>query len=189
MDDLTFGNLVHLALPPGNMLSHPTLAETTIVLRSRNRLDGCFPWPQTLIANAEYALTEAAEYLDALLRIRRSTDKRNRNKDHDPLKELGQCGYMIASGLLRTGVPAESTIMLSQIQPSQSHMHAYGNLVNGLACVIKASYPPNDSEEKATNHLLVSWGCWCFLVRWHRNTTAAELLLDAAKGFEEKHIK
>lgn len=189
MDDLTFGNLVHLALPPGNMLSHPTLAETTIVLRSRNRLDGCFPWPQTLIANAEYALTEAAEYLDALLRIRRSTDKRNRNKDHDPLKELGQCGYMIASGLLRTGVPAESTIVLSQLLPAQGHMHAYGNLVNGLANTIRASYPPGESEEKAAHQLLLSWGCWCFLARWHRNTTAAELLLGAAKGFEDKHIK
>ncbi|MFN8467272.1 MAG: hypothetical protein U0X20_17070 [Caldilineaceae bacterium] len=189
MDDLTFDGLIYATLPPANILSHPTLGETTIVLRSRQQLEGHFPWPQTLIANAEYALTEAGEYLDALLRIRRTTDKRNRNKDHDPIKELGQCGYMIASGLLRTGIPAESTIALSQILPAQGHMQAYGSLVNGLANTIKASYPPDESETKATHHLLIAWGCWCFLARWHRNTTAAELLLGAAKGFEDKHIK
>lgn len=189
MEDPTYNGLVYLALPPATILSHPTLAETSIVFRSRERLHGYFPWPETLVANTEYAVTEAAEYLDALIRLRRVTDKRNRNKDHDPLKELGQCGYMIASGLLRTGVPAESTILLTQIRAPQSHMHAYSTLLYGLACVIKASYPPDNAETEATKHLLYCWGYWCYLVRWHRNTTAAELLLDAAKGFEDKHIK
>lgn len=57
----------------------------------------------------DYAICEAAEYLDARLRIRRTEDKRNHRRAADPRAEWGQCGYMIASALMQCEyTPVES---------------------------------------------------------------------------------
>lgn len=71
------------------------------VQESRARTAGVFPLPDAVDC-IDYAITEAAEYLDALLRERRAGDKRNNDKAHDARKELGQCGYMICSAVMQT---------------------------------------------------------------------------------------
>jgi len=182
-------DLVYSDLSETRSTGLPTLAETTIVLKSRMRLEGHFPWPGSAVVNAEYAMTEmGGEYLDALLRIQRTGDIRNNDRGHDPLTELGQCGYMIASGILRSTVPDGYDHLIAAVIPGLSHMHAFANLIYSLACVIKAAYPPYDSEEGVAKQLIFSWTYWHYLVRWHKDTSAAELLLAAAKRFEDKHI-
>jgi hypothetical protein len=50
----------------------------------------------------DYAIYEAAETLDAILRDKRTGDKRNNDKQPNARREWGQCGYMIASGIMQT---------------------------------------------------------------------------------------
>ena len=72
---------------------------------SRERTAATFPFPSALDC-IRYAVTELAEYDDALLRQERAGDKRNHDKAHDPRSELGQCGYMLLSEALQlNGTP------------------------------------------------------------------------------------
>ena len=78
-----------------------TLADlVNIVRQSRERTAGVFPLPD-VDSCIDYAITEAGEFLDTVLREQRDTDKRNRDKDHDARKELAQCGYMICSAIIQ----------------------------------------------------------------------------------------
>ena len=79
-----------------------TLADLVEIVRaSRERTDSVFPLPD-VGSCIDYAITEAGEYLDAILRDKRNGDKRNNSKDHDARKEWGQCGYMICSAIIQT---------------------------------------------------------------------------------------
>jgi hypothetical protein len=71
-----------------------------IVRASRERTAEYFPLPD-IKACIDYAITEAAEHLDAVLREKRNGDKRNNAKEHDARKEWGQCGYMVASAIIQ----------------------------------------------------------------------------------------
>ena len=71
-----------------------------IVRESRRRTSDVFPLPD-IEGCIDYAITEAAEHLDAILRDNRLGDKRNRDKAHDARREWGQCGYMILSALIQ----------------------------------------------------------------------------------------
>ena len=71
-----------------------------IVSASRYGTNGVFPLPDS-DSCIDYAITEAGEHLDAVLRERRNGDKRNNDKQHNPRKEWGQCGYMIASAIIQ----------------------------------------------------------------------------------------
>ena len=75
------------------------------VRKSRELTAATFPLPSVLDC-IRYAITELAEYDDALLRQERTGDKRNNDKAHDPRSELGQCGYMLLSAALQlNGTP------------------------------------------------------------------------------------
>lgn len=67
---------------------------------SRQRTAGVFPLPSVLDC-IRYAITELAEYDDALLRQERTGDKRNNDKAHDPRSELGQALYMLLSAAVQ----------------------------------------------------------------------------------------
>ena len=71
---------------------------------SRQRTAGVFPLPSVLDC-IRYAITELAEYDDALLRQERTGDKRNNDKAHDPRSELGQALYMLLSAAVQ--IPRE----------------------------------------------------------------------------------
>lgn len=72
------------------------------VRQSRELTAATFPLPSVLDC-IRYAITELAEYDDALLRQERTGDKRNNDKTHDPRSELGQCGYMLLSAAIQLG--------------------------------------------------------------------------------------
>ena len=73
---------------------------------SRERTAATFPLPNVLDC-IRYAITELAEYEDALLRQERASDKRNNDKQHDPRSELGQALYMLLSAAVQFGEPSE----------------------------------------------------------------------------------
>ena len=73
---------------------------------SRERTAATFPLPSVLDC-IRYAITELAEYEDALLRQERASDKRNNDKQHDPRSELGQALYMLLSAAVQFGEPSE----------------------------------------------------------------------------------
>lgn len=70
------------------------------VQQSRQRTAATFPLPPPVDC-IRYAITELAEYDDALLRQERAGDKRNNAKDHDPRIELGQALYMLLSACVQ----------------------------------------------------------------------------------------
>jgi hypothetical protein len=67
---------------------------------SRQRTAATFPLPSVLDC-IRYAITELAEYDDALLRAERQGDKRNNDKAHDARGELGQALYMLLSAAVQ----------------------------------------------------------------------------------------
>lgn len=71
-----------------------------IVRQSRERTNDVFPLPDAYSC-IDYAITEAGEYLDAILREKRNGDKRNNSKEHDARKELGQSAYMVCSAIIQ----------------------------------------------------------------------------------------
>ena len=70
-----------------------------IVRDSRERTAGVFPLP-TVDDCIDFAITEAAEYIDALKR-ENAAYKRNNDKEHSTRKEWAQCGYMICSAIIQ----------------------------------------------------------------------------------------
>ncbi len=70
------------------------------VRKSRELTAATFPLPSVLDC-VRYAITELAEYDDALLRQERTGDKRNNDKAHDPRNELGQALYMLLSAYMQ----------------------------------------------------------------------------------------
>jgi hypothetical protein len=72
------------------------------VQQSRALTAATFPLPSVLDC-IRYAITELAEYDDALLRAERTGDKRNNDKQHDPRSELGQALYMLLSAAVQLG--------------------------------------------------------------------------------------
>jgi len=65
------------------------------VIDWREEYQGVYPWPNTKDSIA-FALCETAEAVDAILR-NNPDYKRNNDKDHDVLNELGDAMFMIMS--------------------------------------------------------------------------------------------
>jgi len=76
-----------------------------IVRISRNYTAGAFPLPD-VGSCIDYAITEAAEHLDAVLREKRNGDKRNTDRKHTPRSEWGQAAYMVCSALIQLPLEA-----------------------------------------------------------------------------------
>lgn len=79
---------------------------------SRECTAATFPLPTSLDC-IRYAITELAEYDDALLRLERAGDKRNNARQPDPQAELGQAIYMLLSAATRFGERPEYQPWLS----------------------------------------------------------------------------
>lgn len=80
------------------------------VRQSRELTAATFPLPSVLDC-IRYAITELAEYDDALLRQERTGDKRNNDKAHDPRNELGQALYMLLSAAVQIKEDRNFTIL------------------------------------------------------------------------------
>ena len=152
-----------------------------IVRESRERTNSVFPLPD-VDSCIDYAITEAGEYLDAVLREKRDTDKRNRDKAHDARKELGQCGYMIASAIIQIdGVQYDRKVFDHENVYDLFYFLSMYHL-DGLW------YPDYDlaSEYAATYILALNAYCrLCEANGWN----PADLLRETCAAFEAKHLR
>lgn len=144
------------------------------VQESRARMAGVFPLPVASDC-IDYAITEAAEYLDALLRERRAGDKRNNDKAHDARKELGQCGYMICSAVMQT-----DTSRLDEID-WETQPFAFVSIYDVLETLCDVQSPPSDYLEIDA---LDIWHAFAEHCGWN----PAELIRETCADFERKHL-
>lgn len=145
----------------------------SIVQESRNLTALVFPLPDVADC-VDYAITEAGEYLDAVLREKRQGDKRNHEKDSDRRKEWGQCGYMIASAMMQIeNCPVETAI------PPDNGGSVYSVLVSLCGYQRRVTDDPDWLAEA-----LEDWSTVCECESWD----ATDLLMDTCAAFERKHL-
>ena len=141
-----------------------------IVRDSRSMTAMVFPLPD-VDGCVDYAITEAGETLDAMLREKRTGDKRNNSKQSDVRKEWGQCGYMIASAMIQIdGCEMESDNSMSYIYS-----------VFELLCAFRMS--PSEIAWHLADALEI-WQSFCHVNAWD----AAELMAETCNAFERKHL-
>ena len=147
-----------------------TLAELVdIVRQSRERTDSVFPLPD-VDSCIDYAITEAGEYLDAVLREKRDADKRNRDKAHDARKELGQAAYMVCSAFIQ--MPPET------LQMSYEGDETIYDMLMWL-CLYRTA-----DDETALPDALQVYVNLCDYNGWN----PADLLRETCAAFEAKHL-
>ena len=141
-----------------------------IVRESRSMTAMVFPLPD-VDGCVDYAITEAGETLDAMLREKRTGDKRNNVKASDVRREWGQCGYMIASAMIQIdGCEMESDNSMSYIYS-----------VLELLCAFRMS--PSEIAWHLADALEI-WQSFCHVNAWD----AAELMAETCNAFERKHL-
>ena len=155
-----------------------TLADLVEIVRaSRERTDSVFPLPD-VGSCIDYAITEAGEYLDAILRDKRNGDKRNNDKEHDARKEWGQCGYMICSAIIQT-----NTDHLDRFDWEPYITAAEGNVYVVIArlCDVRTGLA---LDENPAIDALDHWNAFAELCGWN----PADLLRETCAAFEAKHL-
>ena len=141
-----------------------------IVRDSRSMTAMVFPLPD-VDGCVDYAITEAGETLDAMLREKRTGDKRNNSKQSDVRKEWGQCGYMIASAII------QCNDLLDSMEAPE-----FGNDIYG-AIVQLCQYRVTEDKSWIVD-AMVSWVDTCESNGWD----AAELMVETCNAFERKHL-
>ena len=156
-----------------------TLADLVdIVRQSRERTDSVFPLPD-VDSCIDYAITEAGEYLDAILREKRDTDKRNRDKDHDARKEWSQCGYMICSAIIQ--VPTDHLDALDW----QAYVDADSiTLYKIMRTLTEVRDGTNRRWENPHVDALDEWSAFAVKCGYD----PADLLRETCAAFEAKHL-
>ena len=148
-----------------------------IVRDSRQRTAGVFPLPD-VAACVDYAITEAAETIDARLRAQRAGDKRNNGKELDERREWGQAGYMIASALMQATNWYDYGAGENQLKVS-----LYLTL-SWLANFVVSCDNDEDDSMAALALAMSYWHTFCEYRQWD----AAELLRETCVAFEAKHL-
>jgi hypothetical protein len=138
-----------------------------IVAGSRARTNLAFPLPD-VSGCVDYAICEAAEAIDARLRQKRNGDKRNNERQVNERIEWGQCGYMIASGLMQTDYEL------------QGYVSDGGTVYDVLHWLAQEAVEADSSLVDA----MIDWVIVCQFEEWE----PAQLLRDTCAEFERKHI-
>mgnify|MGYP000875163564 FL=1 len=150
-----------------------------IVRVSRCGTNGVFPLPD-VDSCIDYAITEAGEYLDAVLRERRNGDKRNNDKQHNPRKEWGQCGYMIASAIIQ--VPNIDSYDNDDFEAYESPDNTTLYQVIAFLCNVRDDVTGRDTPELDA---LDFWHAFAVKCGWN----PADLLNETCADFERKHLR
>jgi hypothetical protein len=152
---------------------------------SRERLQGVFPYPDA-VRCIRYAITELAEYDDALLRLEYTGDKRNHDKQPDPRKELGQAMYMLLSAL---GYSAQwmDGRLADEVEPYEyDPAYVYFATVENL-CQVARDIINDEEIDILLHNCAQAWEGTLILCMCHR-WDAAQLVEDTCADFERKHL-
>ena len=146
-----------------------TLADLVEIVRtSRERTAGVFPLP-TVDDCIDFAITEAAEFIDALKR-ENAAYKRNNDKAHNKRSELGQAAYMVCSALIQ--LPDDA------LQMSYAGDESIHDMIIWL-CLYRAA-----EDETALPDALQVYVNLCR----HEGWNPAALLRETCAAFERKHL-
>ena len=148
------------------------------VRKSRELTAATFPLPSVLDC-IRYAITELAEYDDALLRQERTGDKRNNDKTHDPRSELGQALYMLLSAAVQLKCDCD-------VAPGDAS-DKFAAYVASMRCLVSCAYYGNARTIGALMwHVDDAYAVLCTLVHAHAWSVDA-LIDDTCARFEAKH--
>ena len=146
-----------------------TLADLVEIVRaSRERTDSVFPLP-TIEDCIDFAITEAAEYIDALKR-ENDTYKRNNDKAHNKRNELGQAAYMVCSAFIQMPPAA--------IQFSYAGEESIYDMIMWL-CLVRTN------DEDSLPDALQVYVNLCMAEGYN----PADLLRETCAAFERKHLQ
>ena len=149
-----------------------------IVRQSRERTAGVFPLP-TVDDCIDFAITEAAEYIDALKR-ENAAYKRNNDKEHSTRKEWSQTGYMICSAIIQIDTHhLDAADWEPYIDAAQGNVYVVisrlCDIRNGLAWM---------NHENPHVDVLDEWHAFAVKCGWN----PADLLRETCAEFEAKHL-
>lgn len=150
-------------------------------------LDGVLPYPDE-IGCIIHCTGEATEYRDARRRVEHPEEKRNNGKQHDPRKELGQCAYMLLSGLLYRSEWIEGDLFYppeeSDAVETEYIYFCLLQSISDLALVIL-----DDLEiDTVLREYRFAWEGIALLAKYH-GWDVAELIEDTCADFERKHLE
>ena len=156
-----------------------TLAELVdIVRQSRERTAGVFPLP-TVDDCIDFAITEAAEYIDALKR-ENAAYKRNNDKAHNARNEWGQTGYMICSAIIQIDTHhLDAADWEPYIESDEGDVY----IVIARLCEIQTGYALLVSNTPTVD-VLDQWHAFAVKCGWN----PADLLRETCAAFEAKHL-
>jgi hypothetical protein len=144
---------------------------------SRERTAATFPLP-TPRDCIRYAITELAEYDDALLRLERAGDKRNNARQPDPQAELGQCVYMLLSAAVQTSGPPEYYPVLPDVS-----VVWYADTLKWLADMLQGFC---DGFSALAEELSRTYSALVGIASFH-GWDMTSLVEDTCAAFEAKH--
>jgi hypothetical protein len=150
---------------------------------SRQRTAATFPLPSVLDC-IRYAITELAEYDDALLRAERTGDKRNNDKAHDARSELGQALYMLLSAAVQLECAPRAWVVTAYRKMGlyTAAMERLANLLDEADAVERKLVTPDNLGD------LVSSAFCTLLVLADANGWPVDALVDdTCNRFEAKH--
>jgi len=146
------------------------------VQQSRQLTAATFPLPSVLDC-IRYAITELAEYDDAMLRAERTGDKRNNDKAHDPRSELGQALYMLLSAAVQRSTPLHTVVSWRLADPG--YITAMVMLCEVAQCIMDSNCTP-------TLHMDYAYTAMIVLAATNGWNVDA-LIDDTCAAFERKH--
>lgn len=161
---------------------------------SRERTATTFPLP-TPRDCIRYAITELAEYDDALLRIERTGDLRNNARQPDPRAELGQCVYMLLSAYVQLdeepAVYHEETSKPERWMLKFSYYDAMASLAMTADDVLSSTDVDVPVYERSTKEVIVAQADEAYnsllMVAESHGWDMTSLVEDTCVAFESKH--
>ncbi len=142
---------------------------------SRNCTNDTFPLPS--VTNClRYAITEMAEFDDARLRQQQPEHLRNHARNDDPRRELGQCGYMLASAWVQ--ITKQDEVNFNTPHETRNIDHMYAGALADIAFALE-----DDGAQSSVYFAISAWVQLCGMLGWN----ADQLIEETCAEFERKH--
>ena len=146
---------------------------------SRNCTNDDFPLP-TVMDCLFYAHSESGETASSLMYVRRPGDKRNNNRDRDPRREWGQCGYMLISAWIQ--LRREDTFVFAGLHAENTLDTAYASAAGAIVTALESAIYGDQNGLELYN-AIEAWQHVCVVADWN----ADQLIDEVCAEFERKH--
>ncbi len=146
---------------------------------SRNCTNDTFPLPS--VADCLwYAITEAGEVVDAILRAKQPEHLRNNVRNVDPRSESGQALYMLCSAWIQ--LRREDMFTESYIHPINNFEVLFIDAVHEILLALESAIK-GDTNGLELCSAIESWCYLCAAAGWDPD----QLIDETCQDFERKH--